>query len=944
MSIAVAASIAPEEDLPILYKNFDSIHSRIAQIYEKNEYMPTSISSSNTIIDPTKDDTALLQYLLANVLITKSYEMNEMSTEAQKQIIDSAWKDLQKTDVGPEFYDILIKQMILKGYITESYDSYDAMEYADFNEFYDLAVSTYVFESEEDIDYLRKQYFSGSGNTSKYAVSQTGLAKEDYREYNRITNTINILQKEFEYYQDNVITTEDSNGTVTYSGATEEEIERYQAIEAAIEEYEDEKDSILESYETSSSFQIESFGIGSASTSIVGSETTVSNKYLTIPLAKLIDNVYQNQDSALIWKSALYASYYQNDPYITNDEWESFNQYVETYENIRALQIEYNSIQKRINYLKGGNIENIRTYANLTPAEKEELEELKEKRTNLLSLKSEYMDDIEDFEAELDISITYDNSKYYVNGLSPFYAGYYDWNLVDTIADCLYYSAYNDQIKYDDGIYTKYPTSLVETDVTDERNEMTAEIEELNDFKEIYIQSMGRLASTIENYPDDVRAYSADQLSDLYLVKAEFHLKTIQDSDIRNAVYLAALQEARKQTMAIPYKKVVLNYDSNNDPYIDIYYTKSVDIETFNNIVDTFSETADIDQEMAVIANWNKRTTAEYLIKMMYGTSSILSADIAISNLIEQRTNDLLVIPITTNALATLLQNPLITVEQKSTLQALLNDDALELAKTDLPQLQDLRYDYVDMYYEPIIPQSEAIFEEYYQWENDDTVRSVSQTDLTELMADITTFKSIYNELPDDAKERYDIQYDEKKLLPLFGNGQTKYSLAKTVVKEDIQTTPEFEKVCEQVVREYELNKIKSTLLIGFIALLIIVILSFVIYKYWYSKRANIKINTKENSSEYEIRLFNKGHKQGSFLHTANFDTEIISPASTDSAIRFDDIESNGFTISGILAPGERKVVIARKATIETDNEEVNENEFFDMLDDEDFNDESIEN
>jgi hypothetical protein len=939
ISIAVAASIAPEDDLPILYKNYNSIHSRLAQVYAKNGYMPTSISSSNAVIDPTKDEAALLQYLLANVLITKSYEMNEMSTDSQKKIIDDTWKDIEDTDIGPVFYDVLIKQMILKGYVTESSSSYDALEYADFNEFYDLAATTYVFDSQDDIDYLRKQYFSGYSNMSRFDISMTGIAKEDYREYNKIVNTINVLQEEYEKYQDSIITSEDANGNTVYSGATEEEIERFEAIEATIEKYEDERDSILAGYETSSSFDIEYFTIGTSSTS--GSETSTSNQYLTIPLSILINNIYQNQDSTLIWKSALFAAYYQKDPHITNEEWASFNQYVIAYENLRALEIEYNSIRKRINYLNGGNADNARTYVSLPTEEKEELNELKEKKTNLLYLKSEYTEDIENYEDELNLSITYDNSKYYINGISPFYSGYYDWNLVDTIANCLYYSAYNNQVKYDDGIYTKYPTSLLETDVTDDKNEMAAEIEKLNDFKDIYINSMGRMASTIEDYPDDVRAYSADQLSDLYLVKAEFHLKTIQDGDIRNAVYLAALQEARKETMAIPYKKIVLNYDSNNKPSVSIFYTKSVDVETFNNIIEDFSENSDIDQEMAVIANWNQRTTAEYLIKMMYGTSSVLSADIAISNLINQRASNLLVIPITTSDLATLLQNPLITIEQKSTLQTLLNDNALELAKTDLPLLQDLRFNYVDMYYEPIAPESETIFNEYYQWENDDTVRSVSQTDLTELMTDINTFKSIYTELPNDTKENYEIPYDEKALLPLFGNGQTKYSLAKTVVKEDIQTTPEFEKVCKQIVKEYELNKIKSSILVGAIALLLLLITFFVVYKYWYSKRANVKIDTQEHSSEYEIRLVNKGYRQGSYLHTAKFNSEIISPSSTDPTIRFDDIGSNGFTISGVLAPQERKVVVARKASIETHEKE--DNLFLDMNDDEVIPDEVIE-
>ena len=923
MAMAVAASIAPKEDLPVIYKNYYNGHTRLYAIYRTYGYLPTSINSNNQIIDQSRNDTALVQFILANVLLSKSYEINEQSSASEKAIIDESWQNIQKTNIGPIFTDVLAKQLILRGYIIEIEDEYDATQYKDFNDFYEHAGNKYIFESKEDENYLKKQYFSAFRDLSQFEMARTSESSEDYREYKILTEANKALSQEQNIYKSRITQVQNSNGTKEYLG-TELDVSRYEAIESSILSNQQRIDTIFSKYNICSKFAIDSFAI--LKNSELKSDSQIESTYLTIPLSVLIDMAYKNHDSYLIWSSAVYAIYHQNEPYMTGEEWNKFNEYVELNEKIRAINKEHSTVIQQINILKQRKDRIVtpsesnqnQEYFIFGEKEQKELDSLITKKANLSKLKTKYMIEVENYRKQADMPIIYYNSRYYNDGVSPFYPGYYEWNLIDTIAHCIYLSTYNKQVGYSGDIYTTSLSTLYPKDNFLDATETQKEINELNAFRKVYVNTDGRLSNKIETYPEDVRAYNSQQMSDLYFAKAEFHLNSISDQNIRNAVYLASVQQARVLTLAIPHKEVYIYYDKLNNPYVRIHYTKNVDVETFNRILEAFSGNPKINEELAIIANWDKRTTAEYLVKKMYSTSSILAADVAINNLIAERKANPTVIPITTNDVSILLQNPLIKDEQLRTLHSLLNDNSLDIAKTSEPALQDLRYFTVDRYYNAVITNSGMIFAEYNQWKNDDVKNLVNQNNLVTLTNNVNIFIDIYQNLPDDKKEKYEIPYDSERILPMFAQGATKYQIAKTIVTQDIKTTPELRLICEETVKEYEYNiKKKNLITYGTIALVCLLILGLV-YIFWYRKRPIVKVSMKESASDYEIKIINKGMRPALLSKSIHFKSNILPPTLIDPKLHLTDYGDQTFTVKGTLEPGENKVIMVKKTMMST--------------------------
>jgi len=920
MAMAVAASVAPKEDLSVIYKNYYSMHSRLAEVYLQNGYMPTTIDNQNRIVNNNHDDTALIQFILANALLTKSYETNEQASDAEKEIIDKAWINIGKTNIGSSLKTILTKQMILKGYIIEQETEYDATLYKDVNNFYETAKNEFIIESAEDEAYLKKQYYSAFSDYNQFEMDKTSESSEDYREFKLLTEENKVLTDELEKYSDLIEIIKNTDGTIEYVGS-DEDVERYQAIEDSLEENTERLTEILEKYEMSSSFKIESFALIEGNQTTEEDEDKASVTYLTVPLDKLIDLSYQKHESYMIWSSVVYSAYQLNEPFMSSDEWVLFNNYIVQNEAVRTIEKELYDINIRIKELQnqGDNIitpeeanaskEDLVLDAN----EEKELKELRDKRTKLKQLKKEYTTVLDDYKDENNINSVYLKSDYYYNGIAPFANGYYDWNLIDTVASSLYLSAYNQELKYSNGIYTASPTTLSLKEVENEDSNSTAEIESLNQFRTIYVNANERLSKTISSYPDFVEMYSSDQLSDLYLAKADFYLNSIKNPDIRNAVYLAAIQEARIQCMSIPYKKVFLSYDSDNKPSVEIYYTKNVDIETLKNVLNQISKNPNIDEESAIIANWNENTNAEYLIKQSYGTASILAADVAINNLINERMYSPYTIPITTADLSALMQNPLITEEQSSTIHTLLNSNAIEIAKSNNSVIQDLRIQYVKMYYDPIMPATQDLLKEIESWPNDDSTHQVNTNNLVQLTTQIDTFMGIYSALPDSQKSNYTIPYDSKNLLTLLQTPSTKYTLAKTIVDKNILVPEDFKSQCELVVKEYENNKLKKTVFTGVACLAAAILLGALVYKFWYKRLPNFKMKITEETAEYRIVINNRGQKPATFEKNISFDTTIVPPTLTDNKVMIVNISERGFTLKGTLVANETKTIPVKK-------------------------------
>ncbi|AGB50643.1 hypothetical protein Metho_2503 (plasmid) [Methanomethylovorans hollandica DSM 15978] len=920
MAMAVAASVAPKEDLSVIYKNYYSMHSRLAEVYLQNGYMPTTIDNQNRVINKNHDDTALIQFILANALLTKSYETNEQASDEEKDIISKAWINIGKTNIGSSLQTILTKQMILKGYVIEQETEYDATLYKDVNDFHETAKNEFIIESAEDEAYLKKQYYSAFSDYNQFEMDKTSESSEDYREFKLLTEENKVLTEELEKYSDLIEIIKNTDGTIEYVGS-DEEVERYQAIEDSLEENTERLTEILDKYEMSSSFKIESFALIEGNQTKEEDEDKVSVTYLTVPLDKLIDLSYQKHESYMIWSSVIYSAYQINEPFMTSDEWVLFNNYVVQNEAVRTIEKELYDINARIKELQnqGDNIitpeeanaskEDLVLDAN----EEKELKELRDKRTKLKELKKDYSTNLDNYKEENNINSVYLKSDYYYNGIAPFANGYYDWNLIDTVASSLYLSAYNQELKYSNGLYSASPTTLSLKEVENEDSNSTAEIESLNQFCAIYVNANERLSKTISSYPDFVEMYSSDQLADLYLAKADFYLNSIKNSNIRNAVYLAAIQEARIQCMSIPHKKVFLSYDSDNKPSVEIYYTKSVDIETLKNVLNRISENPNIDEESAIIANWNENTNAEYLIKQSYGTASILAADVAINNLINERMYSPYTIPITTADLSALTQNPLITEEQSYTIHTLLNSNAVEIAKSNNTLIQELRMQYVDMYYDPIVPAIQDLLKEIESWPNDDSTHQVNTNNLVQLTTQIDTFMGIYDSLPDAQKSNYTIPYDSKNLIPLLQAPSTKYTLAKTIVDNNIQVSDDFRKQCESIVKEYESNKLKKTAFTVVACLAAVLLVGAMAYKFWYKRLPNFKMKITEATAEYNIVISNRGQKPAIFEKNISFNTNIVPPTLTDNKVMIVNIGEKGFTLKGSLGANETKTIPVKK-------------------------------
>lgn len=904
MALSVAASVASIDDLPLIYQSYLSIHDNVMSIYEKNGYLPTSVSHEGKVINATHDTESLTQLILANILLTKSSEINVETTPNEIKLLRETWNDIENTGMGVEFRGVLLKQLILRGYVIEDVDTYNIFSYQDTAAYLSEMRSIYGYDRTADEKYLMKQYFSGFDKLNRFDISNTEIAQEDYDDYKRLTESLILLEEERNNLMTRIEINENSDGKTIYIG-NEDDVSKFKNTELKIEECSSTLDQIKTKYTVSGIFEIEYCSISAQSNS--------EKKYLTVPVADLVDIAYKKHENYLLWSTAVYVTYRRDNPYLTVPELEAFDEYITAYENVRTLEKEYEQTKERIKDLEAqgdriitpkerdGAIED-RT---LSVAEKVELEQLKERKNNLKTLIEKYKNTAKTISTENQLSSVYANSLYYSRGIAPYYPDYYEWKKIDLVAHSLFQATYNAQPYKTSTGYTYGPSTLSFTDNDELDLSIESERKRLTDFVNLYKNLDQRFSETIQSYPTPVWKLNAKQVSNVYLAQADYLLNSIENPSIRNAVYLSAIQEARVCSMSIPYKKTYVYYDTNNQPVIQIVKTKDLDPVTFNRILEKISSNKKLDHATILIANWEKGTTAEQLIRSLFTNSSAVSADIEIKKLIDTRLDHIDRVPPMTTELSSLLNNPLITEEQRDTLSLLLNSAGNEIAKSDNPQLQSLRYKYVEYYRKPIAVHTTEILNEIDAWSNDDTKSSVSQSTLMELTMEVDQYNRIYATLPENRKEEYRLENDYAKLLPLLTTPQTKYEFASLVLTENIQVPEKTEEKYRNVVLQHENDVQKSRLLLlaGGIGLMILVFAIF--YFGWFRKRPVIKVQKKINPGMYEIKIENTGRSTGKIDRTLIMPKDIMPVQFMNDFVRVTDTDGKMITIQGDLPSGE---------------------------------------
>jgi len=904
MALSVAASIASVDDLPLIYQSYLSIHDNVMSIYEKNGYLPTSVSHEGKVINATHDTESLTQLILADILLTKSSEMNVETTQNEIKLLRETWDDIENTGMGVEFRDALLKQLVLRGYVIEDVDTYNIFSYQDTATYLSEMRSIYGYDRTDDEKYLMNQYFSGFDKLNRFDISNTEIAQEDYNDYKRLTESLVLLEEERNILMTKIDINENSDGELVYIG-NEDDVSKFQNIELKIEEYSSTFGQIKKKYTVSGDFEIEYYSISA--------QTNSEKKYLTVPVTDLVDIAYKKHENYLLWSTAVYVTYRRDNPYLTGPELNAFEKYVTAYENVRALEKEYEQTKDMIKDLEAqgdriitpkereGPIED-RT---LSAAEKIELEQLKERKNNLKTLIENYKNTAKTISTENKLSSVYANSLYYSRGFAPYYSDYYEWKKIDLVAHSLFQATYNAQPYKTSTGYTYGPSTLSFTNNDELDLSIESERKRLTDFISLYQNLDQRFSETIQSYPTPVWKLNPKQVSNVYIAQADYLLNSIENPSIRNAVYLSAIQEARVCSMSIPYKKTYVYYDTNNQPVIQIIKTKDLDTATFNRILEKISNNEKLDHATVLIANWEKGTTAEQLIRSLFTNSSAVSADIEIKKLINARTNNIDRVPPMTTELSSLLNNPLITEQQRNTLSLLLNGAGNEIAKSDNPQLQSLRYEYMEYYRNPIIVHTTEILNEIGTWSNDDTKYSVSQSALMELTLEVDQYNRIYATLPIDNKEEYRLENDYAKLLPLLTTPQTKYELASVILTENIRVPEKTKEDYRNVVVQHE-NDIKASRLLLLGAGTGLMILVFAIFYFgWFRKRPVIKVQKKINPGMYEIKIENTGRSTGKIDRTLIMPKELMPVQFMNDFVRVTDTDGKMITIQGDLPAGE---------------------------------------
>jgi len=941
MALSVAAAFADEDDLPVIYENYKIIHEQLSEVYTNYGYIPYSIDGDNKPVDDRQNEDAMVQYILSNIMLTRSYETNPNISNNEKKIIVDSWKNIEDTELGNTFNEILLKQMILRGYVKEDYDTYKAYDYIDSNDFIRHMKTLYRYDTQEDEEYIKRQYLSGYYKAEHENDINFRNAESDYYDYKSNKNVIDTIDQmtasmgENESIDDivgiprlSIIYPSDTQYLPDMENMSSFNTSEYtQRITNIQSEYRKNSEFILEYYKITEDPDSENmdneYDMSQYDTMNVDEDDDTSytidtyeqtkneTKYLSIPTNRLINLAYQNHDNNLIWDSMLYTTYRnpEEKSYASPEEWTDYFEYIELCIWKDTLEDEKHDIYTKIQDMKDGKPKQA-----MSPSETKEYDHLYDTYKSL-------NDQINDIENQIDENDHSENAyfqetekNYYINGVAPFDRKYYEWYKSSIISDAIFKSAYNDQGYLTDSGYTKEPSSLTLTGDVSYDNVIEDESKKMNEFKLVYQNTTSRFATEISTYPDNVNGMTANQISKLYLAYADFMLDSINNDVLKNTIYLPSVQNARTKCLSLPYTRTYLKTDITGKPIIYTTKERTITTENIEDKILTISENNNLESESTLIANWKDRTSAEQLIKNRYTTLSCIYADLAITNLIQTRINNPNSIPPQTSELTKLEQNPLVTTDRKELIHTLINADKYEIAKSNNPELQPLRYIYVNQITQPIEPNMLELMATTTQWENDDKIRQVNKEKLSNVAYKYDTYQKIYQTLPEDTSEIYDLGFDVGTMIKILNEPSTTYDLCKKVTVNEVNVPPAYDQYCQMITHQHE-RKIKEQFATKVAVVLLILIIALSVgYSFWYTKKPRIKITKTMSFGMYEVQIENVGIVNGSFSKTVTFPDEITFPSTIPNGINI-DVSGNKLQMEGYLKSGEKRILVLKPIT-----------------------------